>query len=68
MRFRGSDEQLDREIAALETIARLRLRRVTQDLSDLERDLRELRRERFRRRTTASPTVPGAADPAAVTS
>jgi len=52
--FRGSDEQIDREISTLERIARLRVRRVSEELRDLDRDLRELRRERARRRMTAS--------------
>lgn len=50
--FRGSDEQLDREIATLERISRLRVRRAASDLKELERDLRELRRERNRRRAS----------------
>jgi hypothetical protein len=59
--FRGSDERLDREIAAIERMARLRVRRVAAELQELERDLRELKRERARRR---SPAVEGAAEPA----
>jgi hypothetical protein len=51
--FRGSDECLDREIAAIEGIARLRVRRVAADLKDLDRDLRELKRERARRRASS---------------
>jgi len=51
--FRGSDESLDREIAAIERMARTRLRRVASELNELDRDLRELKRERARRRTTA---------------
>jgi hypothetical protein len=51
--FRGSDDLLDREIAALERIARIRLRRATAELRELDRDLRELKRERARRRATA---------------
>lgn len=57
-RFRGSDEQLDREIATLERIARLRVRRAAVELRELDRDLRELRRERSRRRAAAR--IPGA--------
>ena len=53
--FRGSDEQLDREIAAVERIARVRLRRAAAEMRELERDLRALRRERARRRATADP-------------
>ncbi len=48
--FRGSDEQLEREIAVLEGIVRLRVRRTATDLRELERDLHELRRELKRRR------------------
>ncbi|MCI4372579.1 MAG: hypothetical protein L3K02_02910 [Thermoplasmata archaeon] len=51
--FRGSDESLDREIAAIEGIARVRVRRVAADLKDLDRDLRELKRERARRRASS---------------
>jgi septal ring factor EnvC (AmiA/AmiB activator) len=62
--FRGSDESLDREIAAVESIARIRLRRSAAELRELARDLRKLKRERARRR--ADPTVPeGEAVPAA---
>jgi hypothetical protein len=52
--FRGSDESLDREIAAVESIARIRLRRSAAELRELARDLRELKRERARRRTDAA--------------
>jgi hypothetical protein len=51
--FRGSDESLDREIEAIERMARVRVRRVASELNDLDRDLRELKRERARRRSTA---------------
>jgi hypothetical protein len=51
--FRGSDESLDREIAAIERIARLRVRRVASELNELDRDLHELKRERARRRATS---------------
>ncbi|MCI4343311.1 MAG: hypothetical protein L3J92_04240 [Thermoplasmata archaeon] len=51
--FRGSDDSLDREIAAIERMARTRVRRVASELNEIERDLRELKRERSRRRTTA---------------
>ncbi|MGI0071956.1 MAG: hypothetical protein ACRECT_07850 [Thermoplasmata archaeon] len=53
-RFRGSDEALDREITAIEGIARLRVRRVGAELRELDRDRRELMRERARRRTEAA--------------
>ncbi len=56
--FRGTDESLDREIAALERIARVRLRRTAAELKELDRDLRELKRERARRRVP----IPGTAD------
>ena len=52
--FRGSDEVLDREIATIEAIARVRLRRYSREMRELDRDLRELRRERARRRAAAS--------------
>ncbi len=60
--FRGSDERLEREIAAIERMARTRVRRVASELNELERDLRELKRERARRRGmstehTATETV-----------
>jgi|HubBroStandDraft_1064217.scaffolds.fasta_scaffold1571323_1 hypothetical protein len=54
--FRGSDDSLDREIAAIERMARLRVRRVASELNELDRDLRELKRERARRR--ASSMIP----------
>jgi hypothetical protein len=57
--FRGTDEQLDREIAAIEGIARVRVRRVAAELRELERDLRELKRERARRRGTAAGSISG---------
>ena len=61
--FRGSDEVLDREIATLETIARIRVRRAAAELTELDRDLRELRRERARRRADAAiPTKVASAD------
>ncbi len=56
--YRGSDEQLEREISTVEAIARLRLRRANDDLRRLADDLSDLRRERRRRQATA---VPGAA-------
>lgn len=52
--FRGSDESLDREIATLEGIARLRLRRTASELREVDRELRELRRERARRKAATS--------------
>jgi len=56
-RFRATDEQIDREIVALERIARLRVRRAAAELHDIERDLRELRRERARRVARAAEMV-----------
>ncbi|HLM91320.1 MAG TPA: hypothetical protein VK424_04625 [Thermoplasmata archaeon] len=56
--FRGSDDQLDREIAAIEGIARVRVRRAAAELRDLDRDLRELKRERARRRSMVSENLP----------
>jgi len=56
--FRGSDDQLDREIAAVEGIARVRVRRAAAELRDLDRDLRELKRERARRRSMVSENLP----------
>ncbi len=55
--FRGNDEQLDREIATLEEIARLRVRRVGRELRDLDRDLRDLKRERARRRAQIATRI-----------
>ncbi len=51
--FRASDDSLDREIATLEAISRVRLRRYAREMRDLDRDLREMRRERARRRAAA---------------
>jgi hypothetical protein len=58
--YRGSDETLDREIAAVEQLVRVRLRRASDDLRDLETTLRELRRERRRRQaaTTGAMATP----------
>jgi hypothetical protein len=55
--FRGDDEALDREIAALEGTGRVRLRRANRELRDIDRDLRELRRERARRKAAAALPV-----------
>ncbi len=52
--FRGSDEALDREIAALEGTARVRTRRAARELAELDRELRTLLRERARRRASAA--------------
>ena len=53
-RYRATDEQLEREIAALERLARVRTRRAALELREHDRDLRELRRERARRRAAAA--------------
>lgn len=55
--FRASDEQLDREIEVTERIAKLRLRRYASELRSLESDLRELRKERARRRAAAREMI-----------
>jgi len=47
--YHATDEQLDREIVALERIGRVRLRRASAELNEIDRELRELRRERARR-------------------
>ena len=52
--YRGTDEQIDREIAALERIGRIRLRRASTELNEIDRELRELRRERARRTARAT--------------
>jgi len=57
--FRGTDDSLEREIATLEGIARLRLRRATREINDLDRELRELKSERARRRASSSASVAG---------
>ena len=56
--FRGTDQTLDREIAEVERIARLRVRRYAAEMRELERDLSELKRVRARRRAAAA--VPSA--------
>lgn len=58
--FRGSDETLDQEIASLEAIARLRVRRYARELRELERDLHDLKLERTRRKARAE--IPGHAE------
>jgi hypothetical protein len=47
--FRGSDERLAREIATVERLVGVRLRRASDDLRELERALADLRREQRRR-------------------
>ncbi len=56
--FRGSDEALEREIETVERIARLRVRRAAAELSELDRELRLLNRERARRRAETRVEVP----------
>ena len=48
--FRGTDDALEREIAEVERAARLRVRRTAAELKDLDLELRDLRKERARRR------------------
>jgi len=55
--FRATDEQLDREIAALERIGRIRLRRASSELKEIDKDLRELRKERARRAARESEMI-----------
>jgi len=55
--YRATDEQLEREIAALERIARIRLRRASAELREIDTDLRELRRERARRLARATEMI-----------
>jgi hypothetical protein len=62
--FRGSDEALEREIAASEKIGRVRVRRVAAELRELDQYLRALRKERARRQALAEEhlTAPAASD------
>ena len=55
--FRGSDERLDREIETLEAIARVRVRRVAQELREIDKELADLRGERARRRVVSVAPV-----------
>ena len=52
--FRGSDDDLDREITAVQRLIRVRLGRANRDMKELELALRELRHERRRRQTAAA--------------
>ncbi|MGI0052957.1 MAG: hypothetical protein ACREC5_06435 [Thermoplasmata archaeon] len=62
--FRGSDETLDREIATLEEIARIRVRRAARELRELDRELSELRRARIARKSATRAAVrPRALEP-----
>lgn len=60
--FRGDDETLEKEIVALEGIVRVRLKRVSAEMNDLDRDLKALKAERARRRARADATASGRAD------
>jgi septal ring factor EnvC (AmiA/AmiB activator) len=53
-RYRATDEQLDREIDTLERIGRVRLRRAAAELNEVDKDLRELRKEKARRAARAA--------------
>ncbi len=60
-RWRGSSEQLERELTTLEAVLATRLRRYARDVAELEREMRDLRRERTRRRARAEvPSWTGA--------
>ncbi len=65
-RFRGSDEALEREVAALQRLVRVRLERSNADLRELETALGELRRELRRRRAPAGASADGSVSPTAV--
>ncbi|MGA7475623.1 MAG: hypothetical protein WBW47_00180 [Thermoplasmata archaeon] len=56
-RYRATDEQLDREIDTLERIGRVRLRRAAAELNEVDKDLRELRKEKARRAARAAEMV-----------
>jgi len=61
--FRGSDEALEREIAAVEAMVRVRLRRANDGLRELDAALDELRRERRRRQIlVTAPSSAGSAE------
>ena len=60
--FRGSDDELDREIVTLGGLVRLRRRRAEGELDALERDLAELYRERRRRRGEPDPAPAAVAE------
>ncbi len=65
-RFRGSDEALEREVAALQRLVRVRLERSSADLRELETALGELRRELRRRRAPSGASADGSVSPTAV--
>jgi hypothetical protein len=59
--FRGDDASLERELALVRETARLRVRRVTRELAELDREAKALERERARRRALARlPAAEGA--------
>jgi len=55
--YRATDEQLEREIVTLEQIARIRLRRASAELNDIDKELRDLRKERARRAARAAEMI-----------
>jgi len=55
--YRGSDEDLEREITTVQGLVRVRLRRASSDLHELETALRDLRRELRRRRQAVAGTT-----------
>ncbi len=65
-RYRATDEQLDREIAAVRTLVRVRYRRAMADLRELDQALRELKQERRRRQVVLEPVAVSPEEAAAV--
>ncbi len=64
--YRGSDDDLERELAALRRLVAIRLRHATAELRELETAVVDLRRELRRRRELGTADV-GAAAPSTVT-
>ncbi len=64
-RYRATDEQLDREIAVVRTLVRVRYRRAMADLRELDQALRELKQERRRRQVVLEPIAAPAEEAAA---
>lgn len=62
--FRGSDAKLEAELATLDQVIQLRLRRYARELADLERDRRALALERARRKAEGRVPAPTSADAA----
>jgi hypothetical protein len=56
--YRGSDAELEREIAAVRGLVPVRVRRASEDLRELERALADLRRELRRRRARTDLVEP----------